>query len=122
LATAHVTVASEAGVRATLHDRFGNQLLSAERQDAVGFHLVKTLVPGLYYVRLKAWVGLEGAYRLIRPGVEPFGDAEVEQLGDAVLGHQDVRRLEIAVDDQVLMRDGRAAETTPHLYATRKIL
>jgi hypothetical protein len=34
---------------------------------------------------------------------EQLGDAEIEQLGPAVGGHQDVRRLEIPVNDQVLV-------------------
>ena len=37
-------------------------------------------------------------------GIEQLGDAEVEQLGHAVLGDQDVGRLDVAVDDQVLVR------------------
>jgi hypothetical protein len=36
-------------------------------------------------------------------GGEQLGDAEVEQLRDAVTVHQDVRRLDVAVDHQVLM-------------------
>jgi hypothetical protein len=42
--------------------------------------------------------------------VDQLGDAEVEQLGRAVGGHQHVGRLDVAMDDQVLMRmlDGGA--------------
>ena len=39
-----------------------------------------------------------------RPGLEQFGDAEVQQLDGAFLGHQDVLRLEVAMDHQVLVR------------------
>ena len=48
--------------------------------------------------------GLQGV------GVEQFGDAEIQQLDGAFLGHQDVLRLEVAMDHQVLMRvvDGGA--------------
>ncbi len=35
--------------------------------------------------------------------VQQFGDAEIEQLGHPGVRHQDVRRLEIAVHDEVLM-------------------
>ena len=40
---------------------------------------------------------------------EQLGDAEVEQLDLAVVGHEHVRRLQVAVDDQVGVgvRDGR---------------
>ena len=40
--------------------------------------------------------------------VEELGDAEVEELHLALVGHQDVGGLEIAVDDQpdVRVRDG----------------
>ena len=37
------------------------------------------------------------------PFLEQLGDAEVEQLGDAVGRDQDVRGLDVAVDDQALM-------------------
>ena len=40
---------------------------------------------------------------LARLGIEELGDAEVEQLDGAVACHQDVRRLEVAVHDQVAM-------------------
>ncbi len=42
--------------------------------------------------------------------IEQLGDAKVEQLGGAVAGDEDVRGLDIAMDDQVLMGilDGRA--------------
>ena len=36
-------------------------------------------------------------------GIEQLGDAEVEQLGHAVGGDQDVARLQIPVDHQVLV-------------------
>ena len=36
--------------------------------------------------------------------VEQLGDAEIEQLGRAVAGHQDVARLDVAVDDETLVR------------------
>ena len=57
-----------------------------------------------------------------RARVEQLGDAEVEQLGRAVGGHQDVGRLEVAVDDQVLVRvlDGRA-DVTEQLEARRGV-
>ena len=32
-----------------------------------------------------------------------FRDTEVEQRGVAVIGHQDVRRLDVAVNDEVTM-------------------
>src|SRR4030095_1054912 len=35
---------------------------------------------------------------------EQFGDSEIEQLRRAVFSHQDVARLEVAVDDQLAMR------------------
>jgi hypothetical protein len=43
-------------------------------------------------------------------GIEQLRDAEIEQLGRAVGRHQDVGRLDVAVDDQVLVRvlNGRA--------------
>ena len=34
-------------------------------------------------------------------GVEELGDAEIEQLDDAVVGHQDVRRFEVAVHHEL---------------------
>ena len=34
-------------------------------------------------------------------GSEELGDAEVEELQRAIVGHQDVRRLEVPVDDEV---------------------
>ena len=37
-------------------------------------------------------------------GVEQLGDTEIQQLGVAFGGHQDVGGLEVAVDDQVLVR------------------
>ena len=37
-------------------------------------------------------------------GSEQFGDAEIEQFDDSVFGNEDVRRFEVAVDDQMLMR------------------
>ena len=36
-------------------------------------------------------------------GVEQFGDTEIQQFDGAFLGHQDVLRLEVAMDHQVLM-------------------
>ena len=36
--------------------------------------------------------------------VQQLGDSEIEQLGNAVRGHEDVSRLDVAVHDQVLMR------------------
>ena len=44
-------------------------------------------------------------------GGEQRGDAEVEQLGLASGGDQDVAGLDVAVDDQALMRDTRARGT-----------
>ena len=38
------------------------------------------------------------------PRLEQLRNAEIEQFRDAVRRHEDVRRLEIAVHDQVLMR------------------
>ena len=53
-----------------------------------------------------------GARRLARKGSarKQLGDAEIEQLGNAVGRHQDIARLDVAVDDQFLMGvvDGRA--------------
>ena len=37
-------------------------------------------------------------------GIQQFGDAEIQQLDDALFGHQDVLRLEVAMDHQVLVR------------------
>ena len=43
-------------------------------------------------------------------GIEQFRDAKIEQLWFAFRGHADIRRLDVAVNDQMLMRvgDGRA--------------
>ncbi len=38
-----------------------------------------------------------------RAGVQDFGDAEVEQLRRAVLGHQDVVRFQVTMDDKIAM-------------------
>ncbi len=51
-------------------------------------------------------------------GIEQLGDAEVQQLGRAVGDHEHVGRLDVAVDDQVLVRvlDG-GADVTKELQA-----
>ena len=38
-------------------------------------------------------------------GVEQFGDAEVDEFGLAAVGDEDVAGLEVAVDDEVLVRE-----------------
>ena len=57
-------IASAAGIRATLHDRFGQRLLAAETADTDTFRLVKTLAPGLYFVRVSAPPSTTADYRL----------------------------------------------------------
>ena len=51
-------------------------------------------------------------------GIEQLGDPEVQQLGRAIGDHEHVGRLDVAVDDQVLVRvlDGRA-DVTKELQA-----
>ncbi len=49
----------------------------------------------------------EAGARAVLPrfeAVELLGDAEVEQLHDAVVADENVRRLEVAVNDQVPVR------------------
>ena len=45
-----------------------------------------------------------GLARLGPAGAEQFGDAEVEELRYALGRDENVRRLDVAVDDQVLVR------------------
>ena len=53
-------------------------------------------------------------------GIEELGDPEIEQLRDAVGGDQDVARLEVAVDDQVLVGEvDRRADLPEELAAAR---
>ena len=45
-----------------------------------------------------------GAGDVFGRGVEALRDAEIEHLHDAAIGHEDVRRLQVAVDDAVRVR------------------
>jgi len=60
LRTVHLTVEGTA-TEAFLLDRWGDRLRSDDTASGEGLRLVKTLVPGLYYVRLR---GGAGAYEL----------------------------------------------------------
>ncbi len=55
--------------------------------------------------RGKALLPGNGPFPLVVAGCEQLGHAEVEQLGLALRGHEDVARLEVAVDHQVLVRE-----------------
>ena len=53
---------------------------------------------------------------VFRVGVEQFGDAEVEQLRLPAFVDEDVRRLEVAVDDEVAVGEGdRVADLVEEL-------
>ncbi len=60
---------------------------------------------GLAYSGLKR-EDAGGGLGLILVRIDQLGDAEVEQLGRAFRGHQDVAGLEIAVDHQVAVGVG----------------
>ena len=85
---------------------------------------------GLAYSGVMTWTPV-AVWRVLgrAVGVEQLRDAEVEELGHAVLGHQDVAGLEVAVDDQVavgvlhgvadLGGTAAAASAIPRLSARR---
>ena len=64
LATVRVEIADAGAFHGTFYDRFGNRLLATEIVGPSGSRLYKTLVPGLYFLRVSAPLKTEGAYRL----------------------------------------------------------
>ena len=55
--------------------------------------------------RHQADVGMSDCHRVHHlPGVQHFGDSEIEQLGNPLGSHQDVRWLEVPMHDEILMR------------------
>ena len=55
-----------------------------------------------------------------RVGLEHLRDAEVQQFRDAVAGHEDVRRLDVAVHDQMLVRVVHRQAHTPEQVDLRR--
>ena len=78
--------------------------------DGLAAHLLRRRILGCHHLVI--------ADREPRVGdvlfAEELGDAEVEQLHVAALGHEDVARLEIAVHEQISVRVGDGAEHLLH--------
>ena len=93
----------------------------AERVDVGGrgHRLAANLLGAGVFRRHQLQAGRGRRERLARElGIQQLGDAEVQQLGRAIGDHEHVGRLDVAVDDQVLVRvlDG-GADVTKELQA-----
>jgi hypothetical protein len=84
------------------------------RRDAPAAHLFGRGVVG----REGAQVGLRVLFGVL--GVEQLGDAEVEELRRPVGGDEDVRRLDVAVDDEVTVRVRDAAADGEEQFEPRR--
>ena len=97
----------------------------AERVDVGGGrdHLAADLFRAGVFRRHQREAVRRGRVRLAaKVGIEQLGDAEIEQLGRAVGGHQDVGGLDVAMDDQVLVRVlHRCADFREHLESRRGV-
>jgi hypothetical protein len=62
--TVDITTSGGLDTLGTLYDDHGHRLVEDDGSDRGNFHIVRTLEPGVYFVRVEGRHGSEGAYRL----------------------------------------------------------